>query len=71
MKYRYYIYAPIGLDRKNTSCILRYKDGKFEKYKDGTWIEAAEFFSIFVGENDNFDEATEDEVNELIKNGTL
>lgn len=67
MKYRYYIYAPIGLDRKNTSCILRYKDGKFEKYKDGAWIETIEFFSIFVGENDNFDEATEDEVNELIK----
>lgn len=71
MKYKYYVYAPIGLDRKSTSCILRHKDGKFEKYKDGAWIEAVEFFSILVGENDNFDEATEDEVNEIIKRGIL
>ena len=71
MKYKYYVYAPIGHDSKSSSCILRYKDGKFEKYKDGAWIDAEEFFSIFVGENDNFDDATEDEVNELIKNGTL
>ena len=71
MKYKYYVYAPIGLDRKSTPCILRHKTGKFEKYKDGAWIDAVEFFSILVGENDNFDEATEDEVNRLIKNGTL
>lgn len=71
MEYRYYVYAPIGLDRKSTSCALRYKDGKFEKYKDGEWVEAVEFFSIFIGENDNFDDATEDEVNELIKSGIL
>lgn len=71
MKYRYYVYAPIGLDRRSTSCVLRYKAGKFEKYKDGEWIDAPEFFSILVGENDNFDETTEDEVNELIKKGVL
>ena len=71
MEYIYYVYAPIGLDRKNTSCILRHKVGKFEKYKDGEWIDAPEFFSILVGENDNFDEATEDEVNEIIKRGML
>lgn len=71
MKYRYYAYVPIGSDRKNTSCILRYKDGKFEEYKDGAWIDAVEFFSIFIGENDNFEEVTEDEVNRLIKKGML
>ena len=71
MEYRYYIYAPIGLERKSTFCFLRYKDGKFEKYKDGAWIDAVEFISILVGENDNFDDATKDEVNELVKNGTL
>ena len=71
MKYKYYVYAPIGQDRKSTSCALRHEDGKFEKYKDGTWIDAEEFFSILVGENDNFESATEDEVNELIKNGVL
>lgn len=71
MKYKYYVYAPIGQDRKSTSCAIRHKDGKFEKYKDGAWIDAEEFFSIFVGENDNFEDATEEEVNELIKNNVL
>jgi len=71
MEYKYYVYAPIELDRKSTSCVLRYKDGKFEKYKDDAWIDAVEFFSILIGENDNFNEATEDEINELIKSGIL
>jgi len=71
MKYEYYVYAPIGMDRKSTSCILRHKIGKFEKYKDGAWIDAPEFFSILIGENDSFEEVTEDEVNRLIKNGVV
>ncbi len=67
MAYKYFAYVPIGDEVKNTTCLLRYKNGMFERYDKGKWIESGEFFSIFIGENDDFEEISEDDAKMLIE----
>lgn len=69
MTYKYYAYVPIGHDVMSTSCLVRHSEGMFEKYEKGDWIDSPEFFSILVGENDNFELITEKEANEIIRAG--
>lgn len=71
MSYMYFAYMPIGQSLKDTTCLLRYKRGKFESYQDGKWIDADGYFSIFVGENDNFERIFERDAEELIKSGIV
>lgn len=77
MSYRYFAYAPIGDDVKDTTCLIRYKDGAFERYGDGKWAKRYgdgkpfDYFSIFIGENDNFEEIEESLAKKIIDEGKL
>jgi hypothetical protein len=57
--YTYYACVPIGKTAIETTCLVRHRTGVFEEYQNGKWIEAPHFFSILVGENDDFEEVSE------------
>lgn len=71
MGYKYYLYAPIGLPRIKTTCIVRYKDGIFEEYVKGEWVATNDFYAILIGEDDNMELVSEKEAMDVIALGNL
>jgi hypothetical protein len=67
MKYTYYAYVPIGKNAMDTTCLVRHSIGVFEKFMNGEWIDAPQFFSILVGEDDDFESITEADAKKIMK----
>jgi len=57
--YTYYAHVPIGKTAIETTCLVRHIPGVFEEFRNGEWINAPQFFTILIGEDDDFEEVDE------------
>jgi len=71
LSYKYYAYVPIGWNVMDTTCLVRHGLGVFEKYVKGEWVDSPQFFSILVGEDDDFEQIDERLANKIISEGKL
>lgn len=67
MKYNYYANVPIGKNAIETTCLVRHSKGVFEVFRNGEWLNAPQFFSILVGEDDDFESITEADAKKIMK----
>ncbi len=50
-----------------TTCLVRHLTGVFEEFRNGEWVNAPQFFSILMGEDDNFESITEEDAKKIMK----
>lgn len=67
MKYTYYANVPIGKEALDTTCLVRHSKGSFEEFRDGRWVDAPRFFSILIGEADDFEEVTSETAQKILR----
>ena len=67
MKYNYCADVPIGKNAMETTCLVRHLTGVFEQFRNGEWVNAPQFFSILMGEDDNFESITEEDAKKIMK----
>lgn len=65
METRYYKFDTGGGGMRRTGAFVEYLD------QDGNWVENRDLFRIFVGGDTDFDEITEEEAEELVRNRKL
>lgn len=64
---QYYALTQYGTTKENPSAIARLRDGIFERYRGGEWVEDIALSSILIGEFNDYENITEAEAFRLIR----
>ncbi|TCL74229.1 hypothetical protein EDC14_1004167 [Hydrogenispora ethanolica] len=64
---QYYAITKYNTTRNNPFSVVRLKEGVFEEYENGAWVQTAQYDPILIGEFVDYESINQAEALEIIK----